>query len=341
MKVLLYSNGMELLKYSGIARAVKHQTLALQSAGVEVTTSPRDTYDILHINTVLPNTIGMIKKAKKENKLVVVHAHSTEEDFRNSFILSNQLAKTFRWWIKTIYMMADVIVTPTPYAKSLLQGYGIHLPIYAISNGVNLAKYQAHPYKESAFRQHFQLKPGEKVVVSVGLWIKRKGILDFIEVAKRMPHLWFIWFGFTEKALITTEIKEALANLPVNVLMPGYITGDIIEGAFSGADAFFFPSYEETEGIVVLEALASRQTVIARDIPVYQPWLKSGVNSYLGKTNDDFVDLIDKVLHNKVPSTREQAYQTAIERDLPHIGQQLKKVYEEGLVALKKTNPVI
>ena len=38
----------------------------------------------------------------------------------------------------------------------------------------------------------------------------------------------------------------------------------------SGANAFFFPSYEETEGIVVLEAFASHQHVVLRDIPVYE-----------------------------------------------------------------------
>ena len=72
--------------------------------------------------------------------------------------------------------------------------------------------------------------------------------------------------------------------------MAGYVSGDVIEGAFSGSDAFFFPSYEETEGIVILEALASSQTIVVRDIPVYNPWLVDGVNCYLGKNNDDFVD---------------------------------------------------
>lgn len=41
----------------------------------------------------------------------------------------------------------------------------------------------------------------------------------------------------------------------------------------TGADAFFFPSREETEGIVVLEALASRQHLVLRDIPVYDGWV--------------------------------------------------------------------
>ena len=58
------------------------------------------------------------------------------------------------------------------------------------------------------------------------------------------------------------------------------------------ADAFFFPSYEETEGIVVLEALSSYQQVILRDIPVYEGWLIHGKNCYKGKDNDEFIELI-------------------------------------------------
>ena len=45
------------------------------------------------------------------------------------------------------------------------------------------------------------------------------------------------------------------------------------KGAMTGSDAFFFPSYEETEGIVVLEALASHQHTVLRDIPVYNGWI--------------------------------------------------------------------
>ena len=54
------------------------------------------------------------------------------------------------------------------------------------------------------------------------------------------------------------KIKKAIKSKPNNVIMPGYIAGDIIEGAYASADVFFFPTYEETEGIVVLEALASK-----------------------------------------------------------------------------------
>ena len=102
-----------------------------------------------------------------------------------------------------------------------------------------------------------------------------------------MPEYTFIWFGHVPMYSIPRNIRKIVKeDHPENVLFPGYIRGEIIEGAYSGADLFFFPSYEETEGIVVLEALASKQNVLVRDIPVYNGWLEDSKNCYMGKTNE-------------------------------------------------------
>jgi 1,2-diacylglycerol-3-alpha-glucose alpha-1,2-glucosyltransferase len=152
-----------------------------------------------------------------------------------------------------------------------------------------------------------------------------------MEVAKKLPEYQFIWFGETPLASIPGKIVHAVKNPPANVIMAGYVTGDVLEGAFSGADAFFFPSYEETEGIVILEAMASSQTVIARNIPVYSPWLIDKMNCYLGFNNDEFVDLIGKVVTKQYPSTGESALRTVKERDLSIIGSRLVEAYNEAI----------
>ena len=53
-----------------------------------------------------------------------------------------------------------------------------------------------------------------------------------------------------------------------------------------------FPSREETEGIVVLEALASQQQVLVRDIPVYQGWLVANENCYMGHSIEEFKNIL-------------------------------------------------
>jgi 1,2-diacylglycerol-3-alpha-glucose alpha-1,2-glucosyltransferase len=212
-----------------------------------------------------------------------------------------------------------------------LEGYGIKQPIFPISNGVDLARYQPDPSKITAFRKYFSLMPEDKVVLGVGLFFQRKGLLDFVEVAKMLPQYKFIWFGSVSKVIIPPKINEVLEHHPQNVIFPGYVKGAIIEGAYSNANCFFFPSYEETEGIVVLEALAARQQVIVRDIGAFDPWLVNQQNCYKGTDNETFAHLIEDSIEGRIPDTKEAGYHTAEERSIESVGQQLKQVYEKVL----------
>ena len=120
MKVCLYTENYEQIAKSGLGRAIKHQMKALEIAGVEYTTDLGDDYDVLHINTYAIMSYAMAH-IKSNKAAIVYHAHSTEEDFRNSFKFSNQIAPIFKWWIKQCYSLGDVIVTPSEYSKKNLR----------------------------------------------------------------------------------------------------------------------------------------------------------------------------------------------------------------------------
>ena len=83
MKIKLYFGMENAIKKSGIGRAFYHQKKALTLNNIEFTTDKNDLdYDILHINTIYPDSISMIKQARENNKKIIYHAHSTEEDFK-------------------------------------------------------------------------------------------------------------------------------------------------------------------------------------------------------------------------------------------------------------------
>ncbi len=333
MKVLLYLEGERMLEKSGIGRAFEHQKKALSCAGVEYTIDAEsDDYDILHINSYGIKSLSMVQQAKKAGKKVIYHAHSNAEDFRNSFIGSNQVASIYKKYLIKLYSQADHLITPTLYAKKILQGYGIDKEISVVSNGIDLQKYQVSEEKELKFREYFKLTADQKVVISVGLYFHRKGLLDFVEIARRLPQYTFIWFGFTPMYSIPKDIRDIVkGDHPENLLFPGYIKGEIIEGAYSAADLFFFPSYEETEGIVVLEALASRQNILVRDIPVYDGWLRDGQNAYMAQTNAAFCSLIEDIVEKRVPNLTAAGYETAQQKSIEQIGIELKNVYQTVL----------
>lgn len=328
MKVLLYLEAENYLRKSGIGRAIKHQVKALTSIGQPFTTDPKENYDLLHVNTYGLASWVLMTKAKKAGKKVIMHGHSTEEDFRNSFIFSNQISPFFKKYLCLFYKKADAIITPTLYSKSLIESYGIKKPIFAISNGIDLKQYGPNPQKEEAFRKHFGLKKEERVVMGAGLFFKRKGIDDFIKVAEKMPDVRFIWFGETNKWMIPSEVRQIVnGKHPENVIFPGYIKGDVYEGAMTGADAFFFPSREETEGIVVLEALASQQHVLVRDIPVYSGWINQE-SAEIAADVDGFVVALTKILNGESQKT-EAGYKVAQSRSIEKIALELVDAYQK------------
>lgn len=328
MKVLLYLEAPDQLSKSGIGRAIKHQQKALEIAGIDYTMDPQDDYDLVHINTYGIKSWQLLRRSQKAGKRVIMHAHSTKEDFENSFIGSNMAAPLFKRHLIRFYQAADYLITPTDYSKRLIQSYGITTPISAISNGIDLSRYQQSDSKEAIFRAHFNLKSSDKVVISAGLFFERKGILDFVKVAKLMPEVTFIWFGYINHYLIPSHIRKIVQDdHPQNVIFPGYIKGDIYEGAMTGANAFFFPSHEETEGIVVLEALASRQNVLLRDIPVYEGWIDES-SAYLAKNILGFVRSLEKILSGEMSKT-EAGYQVAAQKDIQVVAEALAAVYQK------------
>lgn len=333
MKVLLYTEMEKNVRKSGLGKAIEHQKTALSREGIEYTTNPKDDYDIIHINTWFLKSYFMAKKAKRAGKKVVYHAHSTEEDYRDGFILAKQTSKLVKWWLIKCYSQGDVIVTPTPYSKRLLEGYkGLeHKKIYAISNGIDMELFRQDKAAGEEFRKQYGYTKEDKVVIGIGLYIRRKGIVDFVELAKRLPQYKFIWFGYSSLKAATEDVRKAVNTKLPNLTWAGYVEQEMIKKAMNGCDLYLFPTLEETEGIPIIEACACKQNAIIRDIPIFEGWLEDGVNVYKAKDVDEFEIKIKKFFDGKLPSLVEKAYEVAVERDIKTIGKQLKAVYEEVL----------
>ena len=327
MKVLLHSGHARLIEKSGVGRAIKHQMKALELNNIPYTTNPKEDFDVVHINTIFPESYRLSKKAKRQGKTVIYHAHSTEEDFKNSFLFSNQLAPLFKKWISKCYSTADLVVTPTSYAKALLESYGLGRPVFAVSNGIDLNFFRKNDEDAALFRERYGFSKDDKVVISVGLYLERKGILDFVALAKRHPEYQFIWFGYTNLNAVPGKVRAAVETKLDNLIFAGYVSPDRLKQAYSGSNLFLFPTYEETEGIVVLEALAMKLPVLIRDIPIYEEWLSDGVHVYKAKDIEEFSRKITAILEKKLPSLEDDGYKVAEERDLKMIGKKLVKLY--------------
>lgn len=331
MKVLLYAEGLKTIGVSGLGKAIQHQIKALEDEKIEYTLDPKDDYDILHINTWFIKSYFVARKAKRKGKKIVYHAHSTEEDYKNGFILAKQTSKLIKWWLIKCYSLGDIIVTPTLYSRKLLLGYkGLeNKKIYAISNGVELDFFRKDKKYGEDFRKKYGYTKDDKVIIGIGLYIERKGIVDFVELAKRMPEYKFIWFGYSPLAAATRPVRKAVNTKLDNLIFAGHVDREMIRAALNGCDLYLFPTLEETEGIPIIEAIACETNAIIRDIPIFDEWLEDGKNVYKAKDVDEFEIKIKDFFNGKLPSVSKNALSVLSERDQKNVGKQLKSVYEE------------
>ena len=332
MRIYIYSGGEKIVGQSGVGQAIRHQRECLRRSGVETTDRWTKDSVAVHINTVLPDSVFAALGARLRGRKVVWYGHSTMEDFRSSFKGSNALAPLFRRWITFCYGLGDVVLTPTEYSRHLIEGYGLKKPVYSISNGVDTDFFKPNPAARTALRVRYGLREDEKIVVSVGHTIARKGLVEFLELARRLPKVRFIWFGWTNPKLVPEEITQAIEDAPGNVIFPGYVGRVELREAYQGADVFAFLSREETEGIVVLEALACGIPTVLRDIPVYDGWLESGKNVYKALNNDEFQQIVTGILDKTLPDLTAAGRAAAESRSLEQVGKRLKEIYREERV---------
>lgn len=327
-KVCLYLQNFKTNHGSGIGKALEHQKKALKLNDVSFTTNPSNSYHILHINSILPKSLKIIKKAKKQGKKIIIHTHTTSEDFRGSISFSNLISHFLRIWLNYFYSHADLLICPSKYTKELLQKYPKlkRKPMKVISNGINIEKWDHNKKLAKKFKKDYSLN--RPIVLAVGLIFPRKGIIDFIKIARKNPEADFVWIGKYMKNLVRNKIlKKELKNKPNNFLLTGFI--DNIIGAYSAGDIFFFPSYEENEGIVVLEAAAMKKAILVRNIPVFKSYLKDGVNCLMASTNKEFTNKINLLLENIKLRKKisENARKLAENKSLKIIGKELKDTY--------------
>lgn len=328
MRVCLYLEAKDFVSKSGIRTSFEHQVKALERIGVQVTTDPLGHYDILHLHFFGPKSMYWLKRAKSQGVKVVAHAHSMgSHDFRNSFTLSNVIAPWYERYLRFFYQLSDCIVTPSAYAKEVLEAQGVQKRIIVISNGVDRELFRFSLEKRRLYREKLGLQ--RFTVFSAGNVILRKGILDFIAVARQLSQFDFVWFGHRWSKLLSfyPEMHKQIESRPKNLLMPGFI--EDTAGAFAAGDVLLFPSYGENQPMVLLEAAAVGRPLVVRDIPEYRNWLVHEKNCLKGKNNQDFIAHLTRLAADPalLSGLSQQALKLAEQNSLERIGQKLKKLY--------------
>lgn len=283
---------------TGLLTSYQNQIKTLKSLKIEFTEKWSPDCDILQINTPWLKSIYLMKKARKQGKKIIVWSHVTAEDTREVFWFNKYFFPLIKKYLTYAYGLADLVFCPSEYTKSLIAAYGLSSEKLIVkSNGVDPSFYCQDLQKREACRSKYSCD--RLVVGTVGLAISRKGIDTFVELAKMFPQYQFMWFGKIYSQLMAKPLPK---NLPTNVKFTGYV--DDVCAAFNAIDIFVFLSYEENQGMVILEAASIGLSIIVRDIPTYQGWLRDGENCLKAKTDEEFKVCIERLINDPALKAR-------------------------------------
>lgn len=183
----------------------------------------------------------------------------------------------------------------------------------------------------------------DKIILAVGLYLERKGIEEFINLAayvekkKEYSNWKFIWAGHTNSLLIPTKISKAIrqARKLKNIVFTGYIEHDALSKLYRNSDAFLMLTKAETECLAILEALSSKVPIIVRNIPVFDDWLtndscrKFDASLNGNKLTEKLKDLLKETFDSDNTDMLNNGYEIALDRDLITIGKKLGEIYKD------------
>lgn len=265
-----------------------------QTNGVKLVSGSNTPPDIIHFHSQGPRYIWSANRTKSK---VVVSAHVVPDSFVGSIIGAKWGKPLTKRYFRYSYNLADLVFAVSPFIKKKLEELDINTNIEVLPNFVDREKFSPDSKKRDEVREKLGLAKDKDVVMAVGQVQPRKGVEDFIQVAKQLPEKEFVWVGGRLYGIISagsSRMEQIIKNSPKNTYFPGIIPYDQIHNYYNAADLFFLPSHQETFGLVILEAASSGLPLVLRDIPEYESIFS---DAYLkGNNIDDFVGLIQDVL---------------------------------------------
>ncbi len=262
-----------------------------------------DICDVTHFHTVNLEYYLWLPFIKKKTT-TVAYVHFVPETLENSLHLFKPFKTIFYNYLIKFYGSMDKLVVVNPYFIDVLNNYGIEREkIKYIPNFVSKDNFFPQTLKsKERVKEELGIAKDKFVVLSAGQLQKRKGVLEFIEIARSMPDIEFIWAGgavFGKMSEGYDDIKEAISNnLPNNVHFLGLVPRNKMNDIYNVANVFFLPSYEELFPMCILEAMCVNIPIITRDLELYKGIL---MDYYLsGSNNDEFKDIISKLKDDSI-----------------------------------------
>ncbi len=224
--------------------------------------------DLIHVQTPFIAHYAGLKAARRLGLPVLATYHTLFEEYIEyyaPFLPGSWLRSHARRLSRSQCNALDAVVVPSTAMRQRLSDYGVNVPMHVLPTGIPLARFAAGD--GLAFRAAHGIAPERPVALFVGRVAHEKNIAflfeALLEARRQLPDILLVVAG---EGPAMGDLRARVDQLGLNdaVRFIGYLDRQRgLPDCYAAANVFAFASRTETQGLVLLEAMAAGLPVVA------------------------------------------------------------------------------
>ncbi len=229
---------------------------------------PRGSFDLVHIHTPFLAHYAGVRSARRAGVPAIATYHTFFEEYLHHYVpvLPRAIGRfAARHFTRSQCAQVRALIAPSEPMRAVLGDYGVTTPIHVLPTGLPAECFRAGD--GARFRAHAGIAPGRPLVTYVGRVAHEKNIGFLIEIFRavraEVPGALLVIAG-EGPAREGLRAQVAAAGLNAHVHFAGYLPrATLLLDCYAAADVFVFASRTETQGLVLLEAMAQGTAVVS------------------------------------------------------------------------------
>ena len=278
-------------------------------------------FDVVHIHTPFLAHYAGLKFAREFKTPLIATYHTLFEEYLHHYV--PMLPRAFgrgaaRRLSRSQCNQLDTVIAPSSAMHDALKNYGVGKPIEILPTGLPEERFRLGD--GAAFRRRHGIAPDRPLLLFVGRAAHEKNIgflIDMMCDMRRLRPEALLLIAGEGPAAPALRARANALGVSESVRFMGYFDrGDELRDCYSAADVFVFASLTETQGLVLLEAMAQSVPVVAiprmGTIDILAPLLgcrhaTEDPHSFAAVVNEV---LADKQLHGRLAAQARQYAQS-------------------------------
>lgn len=272
---------------------------AIRAAGDRL---EHERFDLVHVQTpFIAHYLGL-ELARRFGTPVIETYHTFFEEYLFHyvpFLPRAWLRAAARRFSRTQGNSVDALVVPSGAIRDVLVGYGVHTPMHVLPTGIPLADFRGGD--GARFRSGLGIDAGTPMLLFVGRVAHEKNI-EFLlralaRARRRVPSAVLVIAG-EGPARPRLERLTGRLGLRGSVHFVGYLDRrSTLLDCYAAADAFVFASRTETQGLVLLEAMAVGLPVVSTAVMGTRDIVGPGRGALVPDDDErSFADAIERIV---------------------------------------------